>query len=368
MRVERCCSMLEEPAKSFEKILYGDNAAAISMAYGTGTSSWRTRHLRVRASFLKEALDGVTMDGIWKLFHLRGTELVADGLTKPLYGQAFFKFVEDLGMAHRELEMEPGPHPQDGGAANGAALRAMVLGSMLLSAADAKPTEDEQQTEDFTLVWVTGILLMAMGAVYTGQLLHGASKICLKRLRELRNRAESAEDESIIVVSGDERELGATSSSSSMAPVQGPCSATSASSLTLRPRSGSNRAMAPTPKGRARKDRPADAQLNALAAGTELTPEQGPSTSRLSSTSMSSQRQSGLEQQAAFPVVTAVPADVASNLAAVPFAAAERGRSGETPDEEIQNPWNFFQRKNKGKGWRATTMARMYNRQKLGKP
>ena len=90
------CSMLDEPAHNIEKVLYGDNAAEISMAYGTGTSSWRTRHLRVRASFLKEALDGVTSDGIGRLIHLRGRELVADGLAKPLHGQAFFMFVEDL--------------------------------------------------------------------------------------------------------------------------------------------------------------------------------------------------------------------------------------------------------------------------------
>ena len=88
---------------TIEKIIYGDNSAAISMAHGTGTSSWRTSHLRVRASFLKEALDGITPDGLWKLFHLRGTELVADGLTKPLYGQAFFRFLEDLGIERRAV-------------------------------------------------------------------------------------------------------------------------------------------------------------------------------------------------------------------------------------------------------------------------
>ena len=98
------CSMMDVAPTSIEKIIYGDNSAAISMAHGTGTSSWRTRHLRVRASFLKEALDGITSDGLWKLFHLRGTELVADGLTKPLHGQAFFRFLEDLGI-ERPLEL-----------------------------------------------------------------------------------------------------------------------------------------------------------------------------------------------------------------------------------------------------------------------
>ena len=43
--------------KSFERVMYGDNAAAIGLAHGTTTSSWRTRHSRIRSSLLKEALD-----------------------------------------------------------------------------------------------------------------------------------------------------------------------------------------------------------------------------------------------------------------------------------------------------------------------
>ena len=70
------------------------------------------------SSFLKEALDGVASDGAWKLLHLRGTELVADGLTKPLAGQAFFKFVDDLGFAGSRADgskKEPTDHAAGGG-------------------------------------------------------------------------------------------------------------------------------------------------------------------------------------------------------------------------------------------------------------
>ena len=41
------------------------------------------------------------------LLHLRGSELVADGLTKPLLGQAFAAFLRDLGMP-RQHENEEG--------------------------------------------------------------------------------------------------------------------------------------------------------------------------------------------------------------------------------------------------------------------
>ena len=112
------CAMTAEPVgqNSMERLIYGDNMAAIAMAQGTANSSWRTRHLRVWSSFLKEALDGTAPGGLWKLLRLRGVELLADGITKPLMGQAFFKFVQDLGMQRHQLP-EPDTEPRaEGGA------------------------------------------------------------------------------------------------------------------------------------------------------------------------------------------------------------------------------------------------------------
>eukprot|EP00435_Cladocopium_sp_Y103_P031550 s2731_g8.t1 len=41
----------------FSRSIYGDNMAAIGLASGNTCASWRTRHLRIRASILKEAMD-----------------------------------------------------------------------------------------------------------------------------------------------------------------------------------------------------------------------------------------------------------------------------------------------------------------------
>eukprot|EP00435_Cladocopium_sp_Y103_P018479 s2475_g4.t1 len=222
------CSMLNEPPQSVEKILYGDNAAAISLAHGTGTSSWRTRHLRVRASFLREALDGVTPDGLWKLFHLRGTELVADGLTKPLYGQAFARFLQDLGMESHEVASNPleDEHHVSGGGDNSVAVRALVLGSALLATAEGA-SDDQQNDSNLTVLWLVGVTLMTLGSIYLGRLLHDAGKFCLKRLRTLEEVAKRLErqddvsdDESVIVISGDEIESSTTMTAES-APEQG---------------------------------------------------------------------------------------------------------------------------------------------------
>ena len=71
--------------------MWGDNMAAIGLARGNTCSSWRTRHLRIRASILREAMEEncEMPGGFWRLTHLKGMELVADGLTKQLLGQSF---------------------------------------------------------------------------------------------------------------------------------------------------------------------------------------------------------------------------------------------------------------------------------------
>jgi len=47
-----------------QRILYGDNVAAIGLAHGTSCSSWRTRHLKIRASYLREALEGTALEAL----------------------------------------------------------------------------------------------------------------------------------------------------------------------------------------------------------------------------------------------------------------------------------------------------------------
>lgn len=51
-------------------------------------------------AILKEGLQesSEVPGGKWQLIHLKHTELVADGCTRPLNGQAFFRFLEDLGL------------------------------------------------------------------------------------------------------------------------------------------------------------------------------------------------------------------------------------------------------------------------------
>ena len=116
---------IQTGSNEIERVLYGDNVAAIGLAHGTSSSSWRTRHLKIRAAYLREALEGRAPGGIWRLLHLRGSELVADGLTKPLLGQAFAAFLRDLGMP-RQHENEEGEETHS----QSAAVMAMIAGSL----------------------------------------------------------------------------------------------------------------------------------------------------------------------------------------------------------------------------------------------
>eukprot|EP00434_Breviolum_minutum_P024672 symbB.v1.2.021788.t1/scaffold1903.1/size96501/2 len=86
-------ALLKEFNFEVKKLLHNDSKSAISAATSEG-GSWRTRHLRLRAHALRQALR--EDEGFWGIHHLRGEHLLADGLTKPLLGQAFARFMEKL--------------------------------------------------------------------------------------------------------------------------------------------------------------------------------------------------------------------------------------------------------------------------------
>ena len=70
------CEIWGEPlnTNSFSRAIYGDNMAAIGLANGKTWASWRTRHLRIRAAILREALEetNTAPGGVWRLMHLKG--------------------------------------------------------------------------------------------------------------------------------------------------------------------------------------------------------------------------------------------------------------------------------------------------------
>lgn len=94
---EALSGLLSVMGFSVDRLLYGDNKAALSAAT-METGSWRTRHLRLRAHALRNAL--ATPESRWAARHMPGRHLIADGLTKPLQGAAFMNFVDKLGLSN----------------------------------------------------------------------------------------------------------------------------------------------------------------------------------------------------------------------------------------------------------------------------
>ena len=89
------------------KQLYGDSKSGIAVI-ASECGPWRTRHLRLRSSKLRELVQDPQQP--WSIRHLPGQLLVADGLTKVLQYQSFEKFRGQLrmqAMTSPEMEMNP---------------------------------------------------------------------------------------------------------------------------------------------------------------------------------------------------------------------------------------------------------------------
>ena len=86
-------SLIEEiVGLRLERCLYGDNQASLAIAQGP--TSWRTRHLRIRSSVLRDLVDS----GEWALRHISGEILPADLLTKSLPAVRFRGLLDSLGV------------------------------------------------------------------------------------------------------------------------------------------------------------------------------------------------------------------------------------------------------------------------------
>ena len=175
----------DEEEEKLVRRLWGDNAAAISLATGEGQGSWRTRHLRIRAAILRAALH----QNEWHLGHLTGRELVADSFTKVVIGPAFERALQDLNiLAEATTTKGSGRGCQD----KDHAKMAMLVGATLLSGAAAAGEEGENGDE-LSWLWMIGIILMCVGAVYVANKSVRSSIWLYKRLLGTSGSCESTQ-------------------------------------------------------------------------------------------------------------------------------------------------------------------------------
>ena len=407
------------------KVIYGDNIAAIGLANGTTSSSWRTRHLRIRASLLKQALDETdAAGGQWKLIHVRGLDLVADGFTKPLFGAAFQRFVENLGMNAPFLRPEDpevraaqvrSRNSQERVHAGAASAMGFLVGQTLLTEATALELKSESDEAD--PLWIAAVLLMILGAIYAGKLTLMSAKCCLRRLQWVD------EPQAVVSNDGDESSSFATKNvetrsslrrrsgtSSGSGPVQALLTSSSSSgpvqaSVVMHPNgTGTSSSYSPEQALGAESSMSSvvfgPVQATRFTATGSITAERaGPVQATGASSSSSGPVQAlpwcGADSFAAAAVSGPVQASSSSGadsfadvpgleqaLAAVAeisgHAAADGGferalqqRAAEVSEAlgvgaesklNLHNPWNLFQHEHRGKGWSPAQMSKMYKK------
>ena len=142
--------------------MHSDSTAAIAIASGT-TSSWRTRHLRIRAAGLTEALRSREVS----LTHVAGTELVADGMTKQLTGQPLKNFKEALGLEKIQVteklevkKIEIGKRSPDSRFAKGLGL--LIAAMSLITSAEAADSQPEGGSGEW---WILVLLTAAIAII-----------------------------------------------------------------------------------------------------------------------------------------------------------------------------------------------------------
>ena len=75
-------------------IIYQDNESTMKVAQQGLTNNPNTKHIDIRYLWVKEVLKNRRVYMKYK----KTSEMVADGMTKPLIGEAFYKFVSDLNI------------------------------------------------------------------------------------------------------------------------------------------------------------------------------------------------------------------------------------------------------------------------------
>ncbi len=74
-------------------IIHADNKSAIALVENS-MHHGRTKHVEIRYHFMREK----ATEGLFKLAFMPIKEEAADGMTKPLAGEAFVEFIKDLGL------------------------------------------------------------------------------------------------------------------------------------------------------------------------------------------------------------------------------------------------------------------------------
>jgi len=206
-----------------EKQIASDSTAALSIS--TGSSSWRTRHLKIKSAWLQEQIS----HGIFTTRHCPGERQPADLLTKALSSARMSSLLQWWRFG--DVQRVSGG---SGSSTSSRMLVAMVCCLLVVSARATEQNPHDQRGQGIQFDWdmagMLMVLLMLLGAlmVWEGirwsilELYHewmpGASKRKLKRLKKLQEATTRAIERELQRLQREAEEVassaGTTSSSS----------------------------------------------------------------------------------------------------------------------------------------------------------
>lgn len=162
-------AIIEEVYPSVLKQAYTDSSSALAIMVNEG-GSWRTRHLRLRASYARQAVS----QGLWQLTHVPGEEMVADIGTKALSMPRFEKLKPLMGMRKVEKSKEGEDQDEEKKEKKGSmmttpsidtavqAVRLITLAAVLqLAEATEEIQEDEEPEGEFPMFVIMYTILVA---------------------------------------------------------------------------------------------------------------------------------------------------------------------------------------------------------------
>eukprot|EP00439_Symbiodinium_sp_Y106_P042989 s910_g5.t1 len=144
-----------------EKVIKSDSTAALSIS--SGSSSWRTRHLKIKANWLHEQLDY----GSFKAVHCPGERQLADMLTKALSSARLNSLLSLWGVRDRR---QPPASTLSTTQVSAKAMVALICCLLMVSVQaregeDSGPGRGTGVQVDWDMAGVLMVLLMALGAL-----------------------------------------------------------------------------------------------------------------------------------------------------------------------------------------------------------
>ena len=155
--------------------MHSDSQAAIAICT-TASSNWRTRHLRLRASYVREVLES----GKYSLHHVCGNSMKADVGTKPLPAVRFQQLVQSLGMSEVARKIEQGGHNDE---KVRALLVSLIVASLLQPAEGHRDNVRVEALEDPRHKNWQFVLLVAIMTVLVWEVTKWLIGVCYRRCR-----------------------------------------------------------------------------------------------------------------------------------------------------------------------------------------